>query len=385
MKKRLLLTLSSFTLLCLSLGVVAPTVSAADPASCNGTPTSIDFKCSDYDTDGISAILMYVINIMGIGVGIAVVIGIVLGGIKYAGSDGDEGQAKEGREIITNSIIGLFLFIFLYAGTQFLIPGGIFNLNKKPVAVASSSSSGSSGSSSSGSSNSSSSGSSGSSGTVSGSGTSEKLTALKTLQGYGTIGNLRDAGASGYIKTGVLYRSANLNGATAKDKVQLAILLKNGAIIDLRKSSDNGYKSDPVVTGVANIHHEIEGAASAQGYKTDFINSSVNRQRIGQAITSIANEDGPVLMHCKAGKDRTGWIVALVMMAIGVSKDNALKEYLKSPSVSASWYNAAYAEAVTAAHSSNGTILGFITGSVSNGGLGVSTASVAKLKAKLQL
>jgi hypothetical protein len=62
---------------------------------------------------------------MSMGVGIAVVIGIVLGGITYAMSDGDAGKAKEGQEIIVNAVIGLFLFIFLYAAANFLIPGGL--------------------------------------------------------------------------------------------------------------------------------------------------------------------------------------------------------------------------------------------------------------------
>lgn len=369
MKKRFLATLGILVFLTLpAIIVLAPSVSAA---SCNGVETSIDFQCDQYNTDGISAILMYVINFMAIGVGVAVVIGIIFGGITYAQSDGEESKAKEGREIIGNSIIGLFLFLFLYAGANFLLPGGAFNLNAKPKVVANTSS-GPSGSAT-------------PSSTVTGSTSEQKTAALKALKSNGNISNLRDAGGTGYIKTGVLYRSASLNNATSKDdKAQLAILLNKGTIIDLRESDESGYKSDPSISGVSHESDSINGEASASGYRATFINNSSARRAFADAITTIATSDGPVLVHCKAGKDRTGWTVALAMMAAGATKSQALKEYLKSPNVDASWFNAAYDEAIKKSHSSNGTILGYMTQDVSKGGLGLSQTTIDKLKERLK-
>lgn len=136
MKKIIIVAFGLFSLISLPLFALVPEANAAATTyDCNGIETSVDFHCNDNSTDGVSAILMYIINFMAIGVGIAVVVGIIFGGIKYASSDGEEAKAKEGREIITNSIIGLFLFIFLYAGANFLIPGGAFNLNEKPKVV----------------------------------------------------------------------------------------------------------------------------------------------------------------------------------------------------------------------------------------------------------
>lgn len=372
MKKRLLTTLGILVFLTLPATIVlAPTVSAA---SCNGVETSIDFQCDQYNTDGISAILMYVINFMAIGVGIAVVIGIIFGGITYAQSDGEESKAKEGREMIGNSIIGLFLFLFLYAGANFLLPGGAFNLNAKPKEIVASTTPGSSGSTS-----------TTPSGTVGGSTTEQKTAALKALKSSGSISNLRDAGGTGYIKTGVLYRSANLNSVTSKDdKAQLAILLNKGTIIDFRESDENGYKSDPSISGVGHESDSINGEDTAAGYRKTFINDSSARRAFADALTTIATSDGPVLVHCKAGKDRTGWTVALAMMAVGATKSQALKEYLKSPNVDASWFNAAYDEAVKKSHSSNGTILGYITQDVSKGGLGLSQSTIDQLKERLK-
>ena len=199
------------------------------------------------------------------------------------------------------------------------------------------------------------------------------------------IGNFRDAGTSGYIKTGALYRSANLNKANTSDKLVLAGLLDGGKLIDLRLSNDSGYDADPSLDGVTNMHIGIKGEATATGYKKTFINDSNMRKQFGRALTEIASSSGPVLVHCKAGKDRTGWTVALAMMAVGVSKSKAMDEYNNSPNVSNSWFTAAYDEATNKTHTGgSGKIIDFITRDVSKGGLGVSQDTVNALITKLR-
>lgn len=137
MKKAILVSIS---LLVLSTAMVASSLSVASAYTCGkdstGKPieTSIDFTmgnvfkklCDGSGSSPINALILWVITLMSMGVGIAVVIGIIFGGILYAMSDGDAGKAKEGQQIIVNAVIGLFLFIFLYAAANFLIPGGLF-------------------------------------------------------------------------------------------------------------------------------------------------------------------------------------------------------------------------------------------------------------------
>ena len=101
-------------------------VNAAETYKCGTVDTSVNFNCPSTSEDGISSIILWAINFLAMGVGIAVVIGIIFGGITYAMSDGDAGKAKEGRGIIVNAVIGLFLFIFLWAAANFLVPGGLF-------------------------------------------------------------------------------------------------------------------------------------------------------------------------------------------------------------------------------------------------------------------
>lgn len=61
------------------------------------------------------------------GVGLAVVGGIVGGSYLYITARGNAGQTQKGQMFILNSVIGLLLFIFMYAILQFLIPGGLFS------------------------------------------------------------------------------------------------------------------------------------------------------------------------------------------------------------------------------------------------------------------
>lgn len=65
------------------------------------------------------------VNFLAIGVGIAVVAGIAFGAFTYASAAGNADQAKKGISYISNAVIGLLLFIFMYAIINFLVPGGV--------------------------------------------------------------------------------------------------------------------------------------------------------------------------------------------------------------------------------------------------------------------
>ena len=43
---------------------------------------------------------------------------------------------------------------------------------------------------------------------------------------------------------------------------------------------------------------------------------------------ALADSDGPVLIHCAAGKDRTGLLAALTHSLLGVSRDDVIADYL---------------------------------------------------------
>lgn len=61
-----------------------------------------------------------------------------------------------------------------------------------------------------------------------------------------------------------------------------------------------------------------------------------NRDRFGRALAAIADADGPVVIHCMGGKDRTGLVAALVLRLAGVSLDEIGHDYaLSGPNLAA--------------------------------------------------
>lgn len=80
--------------------------------------------CKQTDTS-LECLFTEIITFLSIGVGIAVVAGIAIGGIQYSTSQGNPAGAQKGITTITNSIIGLVLYLLMFALLQFLVPGGV--------------------------------------------------------------------------------------------------------------------------------------------------------------------------------------------------------------------------------------------------------------------
>ena len=128
--------------LLLSIGPrVSPTVSAAasTPAGsgsscvngasgfCGDPAANPKANCS---TNGCDFIQKYVnpgINLLSVSFGLIAVVSITIGGVQYSASAGDPQKAAAAKKRITNTIIALICYFFLYGFLQFLIPGGIFH------------------------------------------------------------------------------------------------------------------------------------------------------------------------------------------------------------------------------------------------------------------
>jgi hypothetical protein len=93
--------------------------------------------CGDYSTstlpcpkdgeNGVTSILLLIINILTAGIGVAAVGGVVYGAILYTSAGGSMDQTKRAKTIIFNVVIGLVVYALMYSFMNYLIPGGIFN------------------------------------------------------------------------------------------------------------------------------------------------------------------------------------------------------------------------------------------------------------------
>lgn len=131
-----------------------------------------------------------------------------------------------------------------------------------------------------------------------------------------------------------LVRSASLDALTDAGRDSLH-LLGIGLIVDLRDdlervSADRGIPADH---GIPVAHMPIyRSGAPAAGVLEDVYESLLltRGDELVAVVAAIADSTDPVLVHCAAGKDRTGLVVALLLLAAGATEDEVLADYALS-------------------------------------------------------
>lgn len=161
--------------------------------------------------------------------------------------------------------------------------------------------------------------------------------------------NFRDIG--GYrtqqgssTRWGKVYRAGVLTYFTPDDHAPLTNL-KVRAICDLRRAEER--EREPT-----RWPHEMNGLSWDDGIVTPTIRALAAERprnaagmfdsmvalyrelpewmgpRIGGMFSAIANGDVPMVVHCAAGKDRTGVAVAVLLRSLGVPEETAIEDYL---------------------------------------------------------
>ena len=175
--------------------------------------------------------------------------------------------------------------------------------------------------------------------------------------------NVRDTGGyrSAYgreVMRGLLYRGDSLSQLTPSDRERLEHLGLR-TVIDLRTPGEvllSGpdrlpYGVDlvplPVSGGdlgsiyelIASGDHDQQrtklGDGRAASFMVEmnraFVTDGRQREAFGAALRLMcAAEKLPVLFHCTGGKDRSGWMTAIVLTALGVPRELVLRDYLLS-------------------------------------------------------
>jgi len=179
------------------------------------------------------------------------------------------------------------------------------------------------------------------------------------LLNFEGIPNVRDLG--GYsaadgrqVKWGALYRAGSFAEATDSDLEGLA-QLDLGTFIDFRSNLEREEEPDrlPAAPSFALVDIPIldegnqalvkEVAARVEsgdfdGFDPDALMLDANRQfadeftpQFAQFMHSVLDAGGrPVLWHCTAGKDRTGFASAILLRILGVPQETVLQDYLAS-------------------------------------------------------
>lgn len=161
------------------------------------------------------------------------------------------------------------------------------------------------------------------------------------------------------VVAGQLLRTEALSRLTAQD---LAVLAGLGVrtVVDFRGEAEVGMSGpDLLPSGCTNLHlpvfaadHDIYvtlGALFTGGDESEqrrvlgdggaerimedmyrwFVSDPAARAPYAQTLKRVADAgERPVLFHCTAGKDRTGWMGAIILTALGVPEETVFADYL---------------------------------------------------------
>ncbi|MBN8952476.1 MULTISPECIES: tyrosine-protein phosphatase [unclassified Rhizobium] len=163
--------------------------------------------------------------------------------------------------------------------------------------------------------------------------------AMRHLPVKGTY-NVRDLGGYSAGEATTLWRRVlRADGLHRLDDEGMAVLTGEGVrvVIDLRNGTELTHQPNPFSRNEAVRYHNISLFDTlAPTYRPDadtlldlYVRALRERREAICAVLSLIADadDGVVLFHCTAGKDRTGIIAALLLLTAGVDTTTILEDY----------------------------------------------------------
>lgn len=185
--------------------------------------------------------------------------------------------------------------------------------------------------------------------------------------------NLRDTGGyrvgNSTTRFDTLFRSDGLHRLSDAGK-QAFTELGIRHVIDLRDDTEREVHPDALPDGVQLTPHSIfPSALSHIGEQLDVVSLT---ERIYHdyapntvaALNVIASTDEATLVHCTAGKDRTGAVIALTLTAVGVDRDDVFHDYAETETrLRGAWLDAQLRALDRLGYEVNDTVIGLLSGS----------------------
>ncbi|WP_166404822.1 tyrosine-protein phosphatase [Labedella endophytica] len=163
---------------------------------------------------------------------------------------------------------------------------------------------------------------------------------MRALQVDGTF----NARAFGALRSPWLVRSGSLDRLSTDGEAALRDLGVT-LVVDLREDGERPEVAHGLEVRSIPLYRATDGVpltGTLEGVYELLLRT--RGAELAAAVAVIAGAEGAILVHCTAGKDRTGLVVALALLAGGAPRDMVLSDYAASgPSVAP-----ARMEAVTA-------------------------------------
>ena len=170
--------------------------------------------------------------------------------------------------------------------------------------------------------------------------------------------NVRDLGGlptsdGGKTALGRLLRADNLQELSPADVGRLVDDIGVTTVVDLRSAAELELEGPAPLDAVAGVRHEHHPVLPEVGMATDVVAEALLARRqaderrfpgdlltghylgyledrpdqVVAAVRGIATAPGAAIVHCAAGKDRTGVVVALALSAVGVQREAVVADY----------------------------------------------------------
>lgn len=163
--------------------------------------------------------------------------------------------------------------------------------------------------------------------------------------------NFRDIGGlkvpAGVLQTGYFFRSGAIAGITQEQSAFLRDECRIGDVYDFRSTDEVRQAPDTQVSGTTYYHIDILSDKTSNGASLGSMITSGNKVHENMLKTyesivlsksaqkgyhdfmmGLLADNAPILFHCFAGKDRTGFAAAVILRIAGANDQQIMDDYL---------------------------------------------------------
>ncbi len=168
----------------------------------------------------------------------------------------------------------------------------------------------------------------------------DRLVALRGASNFRDLGGYCGQGGR-TVRWRQLFRSDQLADLSDDDRAQLGALGLRLAL-DFRGEAERAaqaYQLPGVDVRALSIEPQLVqrqislvglGVEQMVGLMQDLYRGLVHEHagRFAEFFEAVLDSPGPLVFHCTAGKDRTGFAAAMLLLALGVSREDVMQDYL---------------------------------------------------------